>query len=184
MWTRPGTRRSIGAARRASPKTSTDDIINDVYTSFISVSPTVPTPCACTSIKKLSRVLGRVYDAALVGSPMNVTQLAVLRCIARRKGEPLLHVAEELAMDRSSLYRALNPMVRDNWVEITSGMDARSRTAVITRKGHVLLKKAGEKWEKVQTRVVEGFGRGEWAAFVGNVERLRACAERDDKGRS
>ena len=140
-------------------------------------STTVSTPCACTSIKKLSRVLGRVYDAALIASPMNVTQLAVLRCIARRKGEPLLHVAEELEMDRSSLYRALNPMVREKWVVITTGMDARSSTALITRKGHVLLKKAGEQWEKVQTRVVESFGRREWAAFVANIEKLRVCAE-------
>ena len=108
---------------------------------------------------------------------MNVTQLAVLRCIARRKGEPLLHVAEELEMDRSSLYRALNPMVREKWVVITSGMDARSSTAVITRKGQVLLKKAGMQWEKVQTRVVESFGRREWATFVANIERLRVCAE-------
>jgi DNA-binding MarR family transcriptional regulator len=140
-------------------------------------SRNVPTPCACTSIKRLSRVLGRVYDAALIVSPMNVTQLAVLRCIARRKGEPLLHVAEELEMDRSSLYRALNPMVREKWVVITSGMDARSSTAVITRKGQVLLKKAGMQWEKVQTRVVESFGRREWAAFVANIEKLRVCAE-------
>ena len=147
-------------------------------------SPTVPTPCACTSIKKLSRVLVRVYDVALAGSPMNVTQLAVLRCIARRKGEPLLHVAEELEMDRSSLYRALGPMVRDKWVVVTSGIDARSCTAVITRKGHVLLKKAGEQWENVQTRVVERFGRREWAAFVANIEKLRVCAERDDTGNS
>jgi len=141
------------------------------------VSATVPVPCACTSIKKLSRVLGRVYDAALAGSPMNVTQLAVLRCIARRKGEPLLHVAEELEMDRTSLYRALDPMVRDGWVEIIPGVDARSRTAVITRKGHELLKKAGERWEDVQTRVVERFGRNEWPAFVAKVEKLLACAE-------
>jgi DNA-binding MarR family transcriptional regulator len=160
-----------------------DGIINDVYTSF-SASPTVPTPCACTAIKKLSRVLGRVYDAALIVSPMNVTQLAVLRCIGRRKGEPLLHVAKELEMDRSSLYWALNPMVREKWVLITSGMDARSRSAVITRKGQVLLKKAGEQWEKVQTRVVEGFGRSEWAAFVANIEKLRVSAEGDGKGSS
>jgi len=140
---------------------------------------TVPVPCACTSIKKLSRVLGRVYDAALSGSPMNVTQLAVLRCIARRRGEPLIHVAQELELDRSSLYRALNPMVRDRWVEITPGIDDRSRTAVITRKGNGLLEKAGKRWEKVQTRVVERFGRQEWAAFVTSLERLRACAESD-----
>ena len=138
---------------------------------------TVPVPCACTSIKKLSRVLGRVYDAALAASPMNVTQLAVLRCIGRRTGEPLMHVAEELEMDRSSLYRALDAMLRDDWVKITSGRDARSRTAVITPKGYRILKKAGEQWEKVQTRVVERFGRREWAAFVANVEKLRVCAE-------
>ena len=160
-----------------------DDIINDVYTSF-KISPPVPTPCVCTSIKKLSRVLGRVYDASLAASPMNVTQLAVLRCIARRKGKPLLHVAEELEMDRSSLYRALGPMVRDNWVVITSGIDARSCTAVITRKGQGLLKKAGAQWEKVQTRVVERFGRREWAAFVANIEKMRVCAEVDDTGNS
>jgi DNA-binding MarR family transcriptional regulator len=140
-------------------------------------SATVPVPCACTSIKKLSRVLGRVYDAALAASPMNVTQLAVLRCIGRRKGEPLMHVAQELEMDRTSLYRALDPMVRDQWVKIADGIDARSRTVVITPKGYKILKKAGEQWEKVQTRVVERFGRREWAAFVVNVEKLRECAE-------
>src|SRR5215471_13078422 len=103
-----------------------------MYMHHSSSSPTVPIPCACTSIKKLSRVLGRVYDAALAASPMNVTQLAVLRCIGRRKGEPLLRVAQELEMDRSSLYRALDPMLRDKWVKITDGIDARSRTAIIT----------------------------------------------------
>src|SRR5499427_8859833 len=117
------------------------DIIIMMYTHH---TGNAPLPCACTSVKKLSRVLGRVYDAALAGSPMNVTQLAVLRCISRRKGEPLMHVAEELEMDRSSLYRALDAMLRDRWVEIAAGIDDRSRTAVITRKGHQLLKKAGE----------------------------------------
>src|SRR5215470_2876986 len=139
-------------------------------------SATLPTPCACTSIKKLSRVLGRVYDAALAGSPINVTQLAVLRCIARRKGEPLLHVADELEMDRSSLYRALAPMQRDGWVRVSPGIDARSRSAVITRKGCGLLKQAGEQWEKIQTGVVEGFGRRQWTDFVANLEKLRLCA--------
>ena len=88
-----------------------------------------------------------------------------------------MHVAEELEMDRSSLYRALDAMLRDDWVKITSGRDARSRTAVITPKGYRILKKAGEQWEKVQTRVVERFGRREWAAFVANLEKLRVCAE-------
>ena len=136
----------------------------------------VPRPCACTSIKKLSRVLGRVYDAALATSPINVTQLAVLRCIDRRKGEPLMRVAVELEMDRSSLYRALDPMVRDEWVKIRAGTTARSRTAVITGKGYRVLAKGGRQWEQVQTRVVERFGRREWSAFVAQMDRFRECA--------
>jgi DNA-binding MarR family transcriptional regulator len=137
---------------------------------------TVPHPCACTSIKKLSRVLGRTYDAALAASPINVTQLAVLRCIDRRRKEPLMHVAEELEMDRSSLYRSLNPMVRDGWVRITHGADARSCTAVITSKGYRLLDEANEGWKRAQTRVIERFGRQQWAAFVKEVDRFRECA--------
>jgi DNA-binding MarR family transcriptional regulator len=141
----------------------------------------VPRPCACTSIKKLSRVLGRVYDAALATSPINVTQLAVLRCIDRRKGEPLMRVAVELEMDRSSLYRALDPMVRDEWVKIRAGTNARSRTAVITSKGYRVLAKGGRQWEQVQTRVVERFGRSEWSAFVAQVDRFRECAGASEK---
>jgi len=142
---------------------------------------TSPRPCACTSIKKLSRVLGRVYDAALATSAINVTQLAILRCIDRRKGQPLTHVAQELEMDRSSLYRALDPMVRDEWLKIVAGTDARSLTAVITRKGYRLLKSAGEQWEQVQTRVVERFGRRKWAAFVAEIDRFRECANASEQ---
>lgn len=75
------------------------------------------------------------------GSPVNVTQLAILRCIDRSKRQPLTHVAQELEMDRSSLYRALNPMIRDQWVKIADGTDARSLTAVITHKGTESLKR-------------------------------------------
>ena len=59
--------------------------------------------CVCTTVKKLSRLLGRAYDEALEGSEINITQLAVMRCIIRRAGEPLCRVAEELEMDRTSL---------------------------------------------------------------------------------
>ena len=141
----------------------------------------VPRPCACTSIKKLSRTLGRLYDAALAGSRMNITQLAILRCIDRRKEQPLMHVAKELEMDRSSLYRALEPMLRDEWVKITAGPDARSRSAVITRKGYQLLAKAAGRWEQVQIRLVERFGLGKWASFAAEIDRFRECACASEK---
>src|SRR6516162_9143304 len=98
-------------------------------------STTVPRPCACTTVRRVSRVLARAFDAALERSGLNVTQLAVLRAIQRHPGEPLMRVAEDLCMDRTSLYRAVTPMRRDGWLRISAGADARSRTAELTNKG-------------------------------------------------
>jgi DNA-binding MarR family transcriptional regulator len=133
-------------------------------------------PCACTTVKKLSRILGRTYDAALTGSGINITQLAVMRCISRRDGEPLVRVAEELEMDRTSLYRAINPMVRNGWIVLAQGTDARSRTAKITKKGIQLLAKAGGKWDKIQGSLIEQFGRSAYASLIGELHRLADCA--------
>src|SRR5260370_5366653 len=113
---------------------------NDVYTSNMPSS----IPCACTTVKKLSRILGRAYDEALEGSGINIAQLAVVRCIIRRAGEPLSRVAEELEMDRPSLYRAVAPMIRDGWIEVTAGSGGRSRAGEGTGRGkRVLAQKGG-----------------------------------------
>lgn len=107
---------------------------------------------------------------------MNVTQLAVLRCIERRKGQPLTHVAQELEMDRTSLYRALTPMQRQGWVTLTAGANARSRAAQLTREGHRALQKAGDRWEEIQVRIVREFGRRRWSVFVVEMQRLASAA--------
>jgi len=89
------------------------DIIYDVYTIIDNDGPRA---LCCIRSKKLSRVLGRVYDAAHRHFADKRHQLAYLRCIDRRKGEPLMRVAA-IEMDRSSLYRALDTMVRDEWLK-------------------------------------------------------------------
>jgi DNA-binding MarR family transcriptional regulator len=133
--------------------------------------------CACTTVKKLSRILGRVYDAGLADAGINITQLAVIRCINRRPGEPLSRVAEELELDRTSLYRAINPMIRDGWVAVSDGPDNRSRTAKLTRKGNNLLAKAGADWDSVQDAIVQKFGKGNYQGLIDQLYRLAECAE-------
>jgi DNA-binding MarR family transcriptional regulator len=134
-------------------------------------------PCACTTTKKLSRVLGRIYDDALAGSSINITQLAVIRCISRREGEPLARVAHELEMDRTSLYRAIAPMIRDGWIVVTSGTDARSRAAKVSKKGKQIMMKAARGWDDLQGRLIRSFGASQYAALMTELNRLAECAE-------
>jgi DNA-binding MarR family transcriptional regulator len=134
----------------------------------------IPRPCACTTVRRASRVLARAFDVVLEPSGLNVTQLAVLRAIQRHPNEPLTRVAEDLCMDRTSLYRAVSRMQRDGWLKIANGADARSRTAEFTTRGRRVLGAADLPWGRAQTAIIERFGRDRWTALVSELERLSA----------
>jgi DNA-binding MarR family transcriptional regulator len=121
-------------------------------------------------------VLGRYYDSDISPAGVNITQLAVLRCIARRSGEPLVRVAEEMEMDRTSLYRAIAPMIRDGWLISADGSHTRFRTAKVTPKGRKLLTDANKRWEGVQQNVIGKFGRDKYEVLLAELNRLAACA--------
>src|SRR5579863_10441428 len=137
----------------------------------------VPRPCACTSVRKAARVLARTYDAALADSGINITQLAVLRALLRHPEEPLTRVAEDLAMERTSLYRALAAMHKQHWVLLRDGPDGRTRSARLTRAGEAVLARADPGWSGAQRALIERFGAVEWQNFVAELHRLAACAE-------
>jgi DNA-binding MarR family transcriptional regulator len=136
----------------------------------------IPRPCACTTVRRASRVVARAFDVVLEPAGLNITQLAVLRAIQRHPNEPLTRVAEDLCMDRTSLYRAVNRMQRDGWLRIAAGPDARSRAAKFTTKGRRLLDAADPPWARVQSAIIERFGRDKWMALVSELERLSVVA--------
>ena len=112
---------------------------------------------------------------------MNVTQFAVLRAIQRHEEEALTRVAEDLCMDRTSLYRAMGTMQRDGWISTTRGPNARARAARITAKGRRALERANPSWAKTQTAIVERFGRERWSVLVKALGELAALADEVSK---
>ena len=136
---------------------------------------TVPGPCVCTSVRRAARVITRAYDASLKPSGMNITQLAVIRAVRRQPGEPLSHLAENLMMDRTSLYRELATLQRRKWISLKG--DGRSRNAHITEKGSAVLEKADSNWAMIQSAMVDRFGPTPWKAFVAELQRLIECSD-------
>jgi DNA-binding MarR family transcriptional regulator len=128
-------------------------------------------------VRKAARVLARTFDLGLVGSGLNITQLAVLRAVLRHPHQPLSRVAEDLAMDRTSLYRALAAMEKQRWVTMRDGPDGRTRTAVVTRIGETVLARADPGWASTQRALIEGFGAAQWQHLVAELRRLADCAE-------
>lgn len=139
-------------------------------------SPSRPSrgPCPCTALRKASRALSRAYDAALAGTGLNIGQLGVLRAI-ERAGDPLMsRLAETMVMDRTSLYRALTPMVRAGWVQVTDEPAGRAKRVALTEEGRRVTQGAAQAWDAAQARFLEAFGAERWASVYEGLSALAA----------
>ncbi|MEN3749690.1 MarR family winged helix-turn-helix transcriptional regulator [Sphingomonas sp. HF-S3] len=127
------------------------------------MSPAAPSAsCACTTLRKASRAVGRVYDEALAGFGMTTAQFAILRHVARAEPVPLSRLAERLVMDRTSLYRALAPIERQGWLTIQPG-PGKARLASLTGSGRDAMTSAEAGWAEVQRRIVGAMGERQWS---------------------
>ena len=70
------------------------------------------TPCACSTLRRATRALTAMYDAALAPSGLRITQLSVLSALARLGPLPVTRLAAEVALDRSTMGRNLDPLER------------------------------------------------------------------------
>jgi DNA-binding MarR family transcriptional regulator len=68
-------------------------------------------------------------------------------------------------------------MVRDGWIVVISGTDARSNSAKVSKKGKQIMRKAARGWDDIQSRLIKGFGASEYSALMTELNRLAECAE-------
>ena len=68
-------------------------------------------------------------------------------------------------------------MIRDGWLGMTKGSDARSRSATITKEGRQILAKAAMGWDDIQDRLIRSFGPSAYGSLMVELNRLADCAE-------
>lgn len=122
-------------------------------------------PCACTSLRKATRTLDRLYDAALAPHGITTTQFALMRNIERAGAIVLNQLATLLVMDRSSLYRTIRAIEEAGWVSITDG-PGKARLAQITDAGRAMLRAAEPDWEDLQAQIHGRLGEDGWARLM------------------
>jgi DNA-binding MarR family transcriptional regulator len=120
--------------------------------------------CSATALRKASRRLTMLYDAALAPAGLTVTQYALLTELVRRaeQAPTVTELAEAMVMDRSGLGHTLGPLERDGFIALAvNGKDARSRHVVLTVRGKALQKKAHALWVKAQKQFTDAIGARE-----------------------
>ena len=126
-----------------------------------------PEPCTCSALRRATRAVTTVYDAALRPVGLRVTQFAILRLLERLGPTPVTRLAAEAALERTTMGRNLDPLERRGLVRIAAGQaDARERVAVLTEAGRDAVATAMPYWRDAQTRINARVEPGSVAALA------------------
>jgi len=132
------------------------------------------TRCANFNLRRASRALGQVYDAALRPLGLKGTQFSLLTALALLGSVPLSQLARELGMDRTSLTRNLRPLLREGYVREDRGEDRRQRLLDLTEAGRRIYREALPLWQAVQDQVEGRLGTERLERLLSDLAAARA----------
>jgi DNA-binding MarR family transcriptional regulator len=116
--------------------------------------------CSCTALRKASRRISQLYDAALAPSGLKTTQRAILAQISRAEPTTVGALAEALVMDSGGLAHTLKPLERDGFVKVVvDPNDRRNRLISLTPQGHAKLAETDALWAHAQAGFEIAVGR-------------------------
>lgn len=109
--------------------------------------------CHCNAIRQGARQVTQFYDRHLAPAGLRTSQYSMLVGLARLGPISINGFADAMAMDRTTMGRALKPLERDGLLAIKPGPNGRTRALHLTEAGHRRIAEAEPLWRVAQ----EGF---------------------------
>jgi len=132
--------------------------------------------CTLFNIRRASRAITQIYDAAFAPLGLKGNQFTLLTAIALI-GEPTMtQLGKSLGTDRTTLTRNLAPLERAGLIRTTIGSDRRSRIVKMTPRGLDRLGRAVPLWKRTQARVIQAMGKSRWQGLLDHLSEVTALA--------
>jgi DNA-binding MarR family transcriptional regulator len=123
----------------------------------------IASECLAVRVRRLERVISRIYDAALAEHGINIAQLNLLAAIAASdRGRPS-DLTRLLDVEKSTLSRNLKRMEGLGWVHSDPTLPRRGRALRLTPAGSRMLIKMRTVWEKAQSKAMAELGERSFA---------------------
>ena len=127
---------------------------------------TDPLVCNGSALRKATRRITQLYDAALAPCGLGVAQRSVLLHISRGNSPTMTELAHAMVLDRSALARNIQPLERDGYlIQKRDETDGRSRRVELTPSGRAKLAESNQLWRRAQDRVEAAYGSERAAAL-------------------
>ena len=110
--------------------------------------------CVARRLRQVNRTITRLYDEALRPYGLTVNQLNILAVVISEKQIQPSQLAQALGMEKSTVSRTIDRMVKKNWIAVSSGKDSRTQRLSATSKGRQLLLAVTPIWDNLQQGVL------------------------------
>lgn len=115
--------------------------------------------CNCGTLRKATRRISQLYDAALAPTHLKATQLSILAHIGRCEPVTVGDLAAALVMDAGALAHTLKPLNREGYISsVADPGDRRARLIRLTKRGRAKLDHTTQHWLEAQRAFEVAFG--------------------------
>jgi DNA-binding MarR family transcriptional regulator len=128
--------------------------------------------CASVNFRRAARVLTRHYDGALRKAGITATQLPILAAIGSGTNTSITALAETLDLERSTVSRELDTLLRRGLIATASGDDRRVTTLKLTARGVNTLRAAHRAWQRAHDAVIKAYGRQPYETLLASTREL------------
>jgi DNA-binding MarR family transcriptional regulator len=125
----------------------------------------------CLAARRAAREITRDFEVKLRPYGLRTTQFSILAALALMGPAPVSDLAEVLGLERTTLTRSGNVLVRNGWVEPATSTDARERPLQLTDAGRQKLEAAFPAWQEGQELVGRKIARGEYRKSSRDAKR-------------
>ncbi|MCP3712502.1 MarR family transcriptional regulator [Paraburkholderia sp. CNPSo 3274] len=127
----------------------------------------------CFALRQASRHISKLYERYLSEAGITPTQFSILRTLGHFPSLTMAKLAKEMVMDRTTLVRALKPLLQRGLVAAPSeGQSHRRLRIVVTRRGLTKLDEAVVHWATAQARFERSFGKQQAAHLRTGLFRM------------
>jgi len=133
-------------------------------------------PCACQNLRRVTRIVTRIYDEELKKGGIEITQFGLLTALAITGGANQKRLSAGFAMDSTTLTRTLALLRKRGWVQVKTGKDRRQRLFSLTKAGERRMLEAQPYWELAEKRLRKALGDVAWKKMKETVSRMTEAA--------
>lgn len=135
-----------------------------------------PLPCACQNLRRLTRLVTKMYDQELRKAGIEITQYGLLTALGIVGEANQRTLSAGFAMDSTTLTRTLALMRKAGWIQVRAGKDRRERLFRLSEAGKERIATAQPHWEAAERRLRKVLGAGGWKQMQSAVARVTNAA--------